>query len=134
MERRSFLKLCAAAPLVAAVPSLAFAEIDEPLKAGVRHIGNVRETITDDFRHGQYIVQYDVLCGTRKGSTIVLDKQYGVDFAVKDLSELPRIKNKALKALYDGMKEDKVDFTTIMPFDFALGNKIMVDGKAYKLG
>lgn len=122
--RRSFLKLCATAPMVAAVPSLAFAEIDEPLKAGVRHIGNIRETIMQDPRYGDYIVKYDVLCGTKKKDRIVLDKQYGVDMRVRDLSDIPKLKKDALEALSRDMKADKVDFSTIMPFDFKLGDTI----------
>ena len=126
MERRSFLKLCAAAPLVAAAPQLVFADIDEKLKAGVRHIGNVRETITADVRTGQYIVNYDVLCGTKHKDSIVLDKMYGTGIRIADLDDLPDKKAEILRVLARDMKKEGVDFTTITSSNFKLGDTIQI--------
>lgn len=125
VTRRSFLKLCAAAPLVAAAPQLVFAETDEKLKAGVRHIGNVRETIQQDLRYGDYLVRYDVLCGTKKGDSIVLDKQYGVDMKITSLDDLVEKRKPALEMLYNDMKNDGADFSTITSNEFILGHTII---------
>lgn len=133
ITRRSFLKLCAAAPMVAS--SLVFADINEELKPGVRHIGNVRETIINDIGGADYIVSYDVLCGKRDGNTIVLNAQYAVNVRVKSLDNIEATRKDAIKVLTKDIKEEKVDFSTIMPFDFKLGDTVIKEKLSrYKSG
>jgi len=126
LTRRTFLKLCSAAPMVAAAPSLLFASQDKKLSTGVRHIGNVRETIIENIMFDQYIVRYDVLCGTKSKDRIVLDKMYGMDLRINDLDELPSKRQEILQILTRDMKQDGADFSTITSDSFKLGDTIRI--------
>lgn len=126
MTRRSFLKLLAAAPAAAAMPSLVFADIGTDLLPGQVDLGNVRESIEYDINHDALYVRYDVLCGKRKGDEIEVTNQFYVVFRTDNPDDTEALRARGIELLKERMAKEGFSLSDAVSHDNRLGSKIVI--------